>query len=155
MNEWLVAFLIGVPSSGILGYWLRAKMDDHVAAGAEGRQTRREDLKKLRDALLVFLGPLRAHFFWLENTPDPWLAEGEPSPEEKARLIGEWVYENMPRFPRERRGPPWLIANVAYQLARDDRHFLDVNPRGYELLQEAWDDLEEYAKDLTRRIQGP
>ncbi len=71
MPEWLIGMLIGSSGGGILGYLLRTKVDDHFAARAEGRQFQREDLKELRDELLVFLGELRAHFTWLVDTPNP------------------------------------------------------------------------------------
>ncbi len=153
MLDLWIAFLIGNGSGGALGYWLQPKLADHFAARAEGRQLQREDLKVLRDALLEFLGPLRGHFSWLENVRDPNSAGGEPSPNEKARLIGEWVTLNAPRFSKARR-PPWIISAVAYQLAQGNRQFLDQRSDGYELLQEAWDDLQDYADDLTRRLHG-
>lgn len=153
MPEWLVGLLIGGTGGGILGYWFRAKVDDHFAARAEGRQFRREDLKELRDALLVFLGELRAHSSWLANTLNPHTAGGELSPDERARLIGDWVNKYAPRFPKDCRGPLYLIFNVAYQLARGDRHFLDLNSNGYELLEEAWETLDDYARELTDKLR--
>src|SRR5207247_2451535 len=111
-------------------------------------------LKALRDDLLYFLGEPKAHFDWLENVPDVRAAGGKPTPDEKAQLIGEWVYKNAPRLPKDRRGELFLITNVAYQLARGDRSFLDRNPKGYEYLHDAWEVLDRYAQGLTRQLHG-
>lgn len=158
MPEWLIGVLVGGTGGGVgiglLSHWLHAKVDADLAAKAEGRQFRREDLKEQRDALLVFVGELRAHFFWLVNTSNPRDAGGEPTSHEKAKLIGEWVNKNAPRFPKERRGYFHLISNVAYQLDQGNRHFLDANPQGYEVLEEAWETLDDYLSELTKKLSG-
>jgi hypothetical protein len=76
------------------------------------------------------------------------------STDEKVQLIADWVYSNSMRYPRERRGPMNLIMNVAYQLGRGDRHFLDDNPNGEEIVTEAWQTLDDYAQDLTSMLRG-
>ncbi len=158
MPEWLIGFLIGGTGGGVgiglLSHWLHAKVDADLAAKAEGRQFRREDLTEQRDALLVFLGELRAHFSWLVNTDDPRNAGGEPTAHEKAKLIGEWVNKNAPRFPKDRRGHLGIISHIAYQLERGDRHFLDANPQGHQILEWTWEALEEYADELTEELSG-
>jgi hypothetical protein len=151
--EWVSTALIGF-ASAIVGYWLRGQVDEHFAQRKETRQFKHSDVRALRDDLLIFLGEPRAHFAWLQNVRDVRSAGGIPSPDEKARLIAEWVYKNAPRYPKERRGPMNLIANVTYQLAAGNRHFLDVNPLGEEAVHDAWELLDDYSQELTRELHG-
>ncbi len=140
---------------GLIGYFARGVIDEHFSRRREGRSQRVSDERYLRDELLVFVGELRAHADWLSSVPSPETAGGKPSPDEKARLIGEWAYRNAPRMSERHRRSAYLIANVSYMLAKGDRHFLDRNPRGWEELIAAWDDLQAYAEELTRRIHDP
>ena len=64
-----------------------------------------------------FLGHPRAHFSWLEDVPDVHAAGGTPTPSEMAQIIPDWGYSNASRYPEDKRGPMFLIPNVAYQLA--------------------------------------
>ena len=154
MPEWLIGFLVGGSGGGVLGYWLRARIDERIVQRKEARQLKQSDVKALRDDLHTFLGQPRAHFTWLESVPDVSAAGGSPSPAEKAQLIADWVYTNAPRYPKDKRAPMYLIVNVAYQLAAGDRHFLDINPNGYDALNDAWENLDEYAQELTRLLHG-
>jgi hypothetical protein len=153
MKEWL-ADVIGAGSGGLLGYYLRGLVDDRFARRKEGRDEKQADIRALRDSLIEFLGDPRAHFSWLQNVRNPSTAGGVPSPSEKAQMIAGWVYKNAMRYPKNRRGSMYLIANVTYQLARDDRHFLEQNPQGEEAIEAAWDSLDEYAQELTSRLHN-
>jgi hypothetical protein len=154
LPDWLIALLVG-GGGGLVGYLLRGWIDDRYARAKEARAVKQSDVRALRDDLLTFLGHPKAHFSWLENVPNVLTAGGTPTPAEKAQLIAGWVYANSTRYPKDRRGPMYLILNVAYQLARGDRHFLDANPKGYEALHEAWNTLDEYAQELTVRLHNP
>jgi hypothetical protein len=152
--DWLVALLIG-SGGGLVGYLLRGWTDDQFARTKEARGFRHADLRALRDSLHSFLGQPRAHFTWLESNSVHYTGGGSPSLEEKAQIIASWVYENAARFPPDKRAPIYLILNVAYQLARGDRHFLDSNPKGHEAIHDAWMALDEYAQSLTSRLHSP
>ena len=154
MPAWLLAILTGT-SGGLVGYLFRGWIDDRFARAKESRALRQADVKALRDDLHVFLGQPRAHFAWLQNTPDVRIAGGIPSPEAKAEIIATWIYDNAMKHPKNRRSNMYLIANVAYQLARGDRHFLDINPKGYDTLEEAWTALDQYAQVLTAALHHP
>ncbi|SRR5438034_3121118 len=154
MPDWVWTLIIGGSGGGLFGYWLRARVDEHFAERTEARQFKQSDLRALRDDLFVFLGEPRAHFTWLQDVPDVKAAGGSPSPDQKAQIIADWVYKNVSRFPKDRRGPMYLILNTTYQLARGDRHFLDAYPKGYEALHDAWEALDDYAQDLTRLLRG-
>jgi hypothetical protein len=154
MPEWLWGVILGGSGGGIIGYYLRATIDEKLAERKEMRQLRQADLVSLRDALHAFLGKPRAHFTWLESVRDIGAAGGSPSPEAKAQVIADWVYKNAPRFPASRRGPMYLITNIAYQLASGDRSFFDRNPTGYEMVDNAWKQLDEYAQKLTQILHG-
>jgi hypothetical protein len=155
MPDWLLALLIGSSGGGLVGYLFHGWIDDRFARAKEARALRQSDVRALRDGLHVFLGQPKAHFTWLESVPDVRSAGGTPTPPEKAEIIAAWVYENAMKHPKDRRGAMYLITNVAYQLARGDRHFLDKNPKGYEALEEAWNALGEYAQFLTRTLHNP
>lgn len=151
MPDWLSALLIG-SGGGLVGYLLRGWIDDRFARAKEARALRQLDVRALRNGLHTFLGQPRAHFDRLESTANVDSAEAAPTPEERAMVIADWVYENAMKHPAERRGPMYLISNVAHQLAGGDRHFLDVNPIGYERIEDAWNSLDEYAQLLTRML---
>jgi hypothetical protein len=89
---------------------------------------------------------------WLTNTQNVLTATGSPSPSEKAEIVATWVCENAMKHPPEMRRPMYLLMNVAYQLARGDRLFLDSNPSG---VSEAWQALDDYAQRLTRSLHDP
>jgi hypothetical protein len=152
MPDWLTGLLIGSSGGGLVGYLLRGWIDDRNARAREARALRQADVRALRDGLHTFLGQPRAHFAWLENTQDVRSAGGTPTPAEKGAMIATWVYENAMKHPPDRRGPMYLIMTVAYQLARGDRHFLEINPQGYELVEAAWTELDEYARLLTSEL---
>ena len=151
---WLVTLLVG-GGGGLVGYLLRGWIDDRYARAKEARAIKQSDVRALRDDLMTFLGHPRAHFTWLEDVPDVRAAGGTPTPDEKAQIIADWVYSNSSRYPKDKRGPMFLILNVAYQLARGDRHFVDRNPKGYEALEDAWNTLDEYAQALTAQLHNP
>ena len=153
MPDWLVPFLIGSTGGGLAGYLLRSWIDKRFATRTESRHSRRTDLQALRDDLLKFLGEPNAHFTWLESVPDVIAAGGSPSPDAKAEWISTWVYKNNARYPKKLRGSMYLITNVAYQLASGDRHFLNTDV-GPDAVANAWQELDDYADELTRELHG-
>lgn len=155
MPDWLIGLLIGSSGGGMIGYLFHGWIDDRFARGREARALRQADVRDLRNGLHTFLGQPKAHFTWLQDVPDVLNTPGAPSPDEKAEIIATWVYENAMKHPQERRRAMYLITNVAYQLARGDRSFLDINPKGYEMLEEAWKELDDYAQLLTRSLHDP
>jgi len=154
MPNWLAALLVG-SGGGIVGYLLRGWIDDRYARAKEARALRHQDVRALRDGLHVFLGEPKAHFSWLENVADVRGAGGVPSPDEKAQIIANWVYANAMKYPRDRRAPMYFLMNLAYQFARGDRHFLDQRDNGYDLVEEAWNQLDTYAQFLTDKLHNP
>lgn len=156
MPDWLTGLLIGSSGGGLVGYLFRGWIDDRFARTREARALRRSDALALRDSLHTFLGLPRAHFSWLEAYEQGSGGTGATiAAAEKAAAISDWVYQNATRYPPERRGPMYLVMNVAHQLARGDRHFLDRNPRGYDSVAEAWTKLDEYAQFLTKYLHDP
>jgi hypothetical protein len=154
LPDWLLTLVLGSGGGGFIGYLFRGWIDDRFARQKEARAFQATDVRGLRDELLVFLGHPKAHFIWLESVREVKAAGGVPSPAEKAQIIADWVYANSPRYPKERRAPMYLILNVAYMLASGDRHFLDQNPKGHEILEEAWETLDEYAQALTKQLHS-
>ena len=155
MPDWLVPLLIGSSGGGLVGYLFRGWIDDRFARAREARAIRRSDVRALRDGLHVFLGQPRAHFAWLQSVRDVPSAGGSPTPAEKAEIIATWVYENAMKHAEDRRPPMYRIMNVGYELARGDRHFLDENPKGYDLIEADWKSLDEYSQHLTRALHDP
>jgi hypothetical protein len=157
MPEWLyndlVGFLVGGTSCGLLGYWLHAKIDERFTQRREQRNVLQSDIKALRDELLVFLGEPRSYFDWLESLSAQQAQGGLPSAAEKAEAIAVWVSKNAARYPKDRRGPMYLIVNVANQLARGDRHVLNSRS-GPEDIVNAWGHLDSYAQELTGQLRG-
>ena len=153
MPDWLVPFLIGSTGGGLVVYLLRSWIDEQFATRTESRRSRRTDLQELRDDLQKFLGERKAQFMWLESVPDARTAGGTPSPNARAQWIGDWVDKNALRYPKKLRGPMYLITNIAYQLARGDRHFLNTDV-GPDAVYHAWQELFDYADELTRKLHG-
>jgi hypothetical protein len=154
LPQWLITLLVG-GGGGLIGYLLRGWIDDRYARAKEARSLKQSDVRALRDDLMTFLAHPRTHFSWLENVQDVRTAGGVPSPDQRAQMIADWVNANSSRYPKDKRGPMFLILSVAYQLARGDRHFLERNPKGYETLEDAWNTLDEYAHSLTAQLHSP
>lgn len=155
LPDWATTVLASLSGGGIIGYLIHGWIDDKFSRAKEARALRNSDIQALRDGLHIFLGQPKAHFSWLENVPNVLSAGGTPTPAEKADIIATWFYENAMKHPNDRRGPMYLIANVTYKLARGDRSFLEANPNGHEILEEAWSTLDEYAQHLTSVLHSP
>jgi len=68
-------------------------------------------------------------------------------------MIAGWVYKNVLRYPEHIRSRMYLMADVTYQLARGDRHFLDPDV-GPMAVHDAWSELDQYVQELTRDLHG-
>jgi hypothetical protein len=129
-------------TGGIIGYWIKAKIDDRREERSWKKKYYLEDLKRQRELLLEFLGTPRADFTMLYGVGDTW---DEAWRREKAGTVQKWVEQYRPLFPKDVQRALTLLANMAGSMVVEDSG-------GYELARRL--EGSEAASDATKVIEG-
>ena len=139
--------LVGV--GGIIGYWIKSRIDRQEKDKERKKQYRFESIKEQHDLLTEFLGVPKSNFLSLHNIGNTW---DEGWRKQRADLISEWVDKYHPTFPEDLRPSLMWIRNMANTMISNEGMKFMQRPEGFDKAHEHWKRIEDYKDKLEREL---
>jgi hypothetical protein len=150
--DWTSLIPIGTGGiGGIIGYWIKAKIDDRREERSWKKKYYLEDLRRQRELLLEFLGTPRADFTMLYGVGDTW---DETWRREKAGTVQKWVEQYRPLFPKDIQRALTRLANMAGSMVIEGSGGDELARRleGFEAAGDAIKIIEGYFVKITTEL---
>ena len=152
--EWkvILPLVLGLLSTGgLIGYWIKSKIDSRQSAREWKRNYYLEDLKKQRELLLEFLGSPRSTLTTLHGVGDTW---DEKWRRDKSSTINEWVERYRPHFPEPIQRALTGLANTAGSMVLEESQKLVRQGESFQAAHNKIEIIRSYVDEIGNELRG-
>jgi len=150
--KFAITVVLGLLSTGgLIGYWIRSKIELHQKEKEWKNKYYFEDLKKQRELLLEFLGTILSEFKTLHNVGHTY---NEGWRRKWAEVINKWVEKHRPVFPVEIRRELTYISKVAGAMVKDNSIEYTQRLEIFEEIDKRIENIESYIEKIGKELKG-
>lgn len=136
--------------TGIVGYWIKTKIDAKVKKRQRVEQFEYDDLRALRSHLQEFLGKPLADLKTMHNVGDTWDSNWR---REKAASVGEWVRGHRSIFPDKIETELTRLGNMAGTMISDEGMKQAMRFEWYEQVTKSENIIKEYLAEIDGKLR--